>query len=171
MRFTSCAPDTLEQEVTYPSITDATNDLNTAQSTFPFEKFVVMNKDDLQNLSVMQMIDFVTEQQELSFMEKFITLSADFQTSPEYLSALYILSGNPSLYEKTHSYFSNDGFKIVKLLEEVDLSSGEYILISLASNLFNGNTKVTPLDLVGMTGDLNFQIAIKAIQGRRMWGK
>ena len=166
MRFTSCEIDSSEQEVTYSSEEAAANDLKTYQSTFPFEKFEVQVKNDLQ-----MNIDFATENQERNFKEKIDALSPDQQTSPEYLSALYILSGNQDIYNKTSSYFTTDGFKIDKLLEEVDLSSGEYLMVALASNLFNGMKKVTPLDLVGMTGDMNFQIAIKAIQGRRIWGE
>ncbi|WP_336823323.1 hypothetical protein [Sporosarcina sp. USHLN248] len=46
MRFTSCEQGTSEQEVTYPSKEDAADDLKTYKSTFPFENFVVQQKQD-----------------------------------------------------------------------------------------------------------------------------
>lgn len=116
------------------------------------------------------MIEFLTETQRNNFNCKLNTLSPEQQANPEYLSALYILAGNQEIYDKTSSFFTTEGFKVDKLIENVDLSSSQYLMVTLASNLYNGHKKITPLDLVGITGDLNFKIALMSIEGRRLWG-
>src|SRR5215469_11702420 len=56
---------------------------------------------------------------------------------PEYASALYVLSSNTFTWEKAQEYVSRYGIDLSTMLEEIDLSGGESVLLQWAGNLFN----------------------------------
>lgn len=70
---------------------------------------------------------------------------------PEYGAALYILTSGLAIYEKAQPYIKHNGHKAIQfdeLLAETNFAHSEEILVSLAGNLFNGNTAVSPVDFV-----------------------
>jgi hypothetical protein len=86
------------------------------------------------------------------------------QLDEEYSAALYLLTA--STWKKACSYVRRTGIDFEAMLEETDFSGGETVMIELASNLFNGNTHVDPLELMRLDST-NFEIAIQALRFRR----
>jgi hypothetical protein len=52
------------------------------------------------------------------------------------------------------------------MLEEIDLSGGESVLVQVAGNLFNGRTHIDPLELMRLD-HANFEVTIRALCLRR----
>ena len=110
---------------------------------------------------------FMSEEHRVKFEEKRTKLYSGQQKNPEYLSVIYIMTSNPELYEKMGRYFSKDGFKVEKMLEENDFSHGQHIFASLASNLFNDGLKVSPIDMIATLSEESFLVAMNAIYVRK----
>jgi hypothetical protein len=85
---------------------------------------------------------------------------------PEYGAALYILTSSSGTWEKASSYVSRYRIDFEEMFNEVDFSGGYSVLIKLASNLFNGNTHIDPLEFLRLD-DHNFDLALNAIKIRR----
>jgi len=85
---------------------------------------------------------------------------------PEYGAALYILTSSSGTWEKSNSYVSRYRIDFEEMFNEVDFSGGYSVLIKLASNLFNGNTHIDPLEFLRLD-DHNFDLALNAIKIRR----
>ena len=85
---------------------------------------------------------------------------------PEYASALFILTAHLGTWKKTRDYVDNHGISFEEILKDIDFSGGYSVLIKLASNLFNGNEHIDPLEFLRLD-DANFELAISAIRMRR----
>ena len=92
--------------------------------------------------------------------------SFDGQFDQEYASALYVLTSSAATWEKAHSYVSREGIDFEELLREVDFSGAYSVLILLASNLFNANRHIDPVEFMRLD-DRNFAVALTALQVRR----
>lgn len=82
-----------------------------------------------------------------------------------YGSALYILSDDEWTLEKANRYISSRGIDFETMLQEVDFSGGYTVLLQWASNLFNGNIHVDPVELMRLD-EHNFRLALIALQFR-----
>ena len=90
----------------------------------------------------------------------------DGKLDPEYAAAVYVLTSDKGTWEKAQEYTGRSGIDFESLLEEVDWSGGYSVLITWASNLFNGNTHIDPVELMRLD-ESNFQLALSALQLRR----
>ncbi len=87
---------------------------------------------------------------------------------PEYGAALYILTSNTETWEKTQFYVSSGGIKFERILREGDWSGGYMSLLGLAANLFNDHFTASPVDVATRLDEENFQVALTALQVRRV---
>lgn len=110
---------------------------------------------------------YANEQHEILFNKSRQLLTASKQNNAEYLSALYLITSDPELFAKMHSYFSNAGFSYEEMFEEMDFSSGMLKLAKLAVNLYNNGVEITPLDLTSTLDNERFQVAMNAIYIRK----
>lgn len=91
----------------------------------------------------------------------------DGRLDQEYAAALYLLTANGGLWHKTESYVDRDGIDIAGMLENVDLSGGESVLVKFAGNLFNPVVAhVDPIELMRLDKN-GFEAALIALQLRR----
>lgn len=86
------------------------------------------------------------------------------QKSPEYQSALFILTSTDELYRKTISYFGSHGFSHLDMFEEQDFSSGYSLMAKAAGNLFGFNDyELSLANLIGATDEEMFPVLIQAM--------
>ncbi|WP_394122055.1 hypothetical protein [Planococcus donghaensis] len=86
------------------------------------------------------------------------------QVSPEYQSALFILTSTDELYRKTISYFGSHGFSHLDMFEEQDFSSGYGLMVKAAGNLFGFyEYELSLAHLVGAIDDELFPVFIQAL--------
>jgi hypothetical protein len=90
----------------------------------------------------------------------------DGKLDPEYASALYILTSSAGTWQKASGYVDRGGIDFEAMLEELDFSGGYSILIKLASNLFNSNMHIDPIEFLRLD-ETNFMVALTSIQLRR----
>ncbi|GHO63334.1 hypothetical protein KSC_022260 [Ktedonobacter sp. SOSP1-52] len=84
----------------------------------------------------------------------------------EYTAALYLLTSDQTTWEKAQEYVSSTGIDFDAMLKEMDLSGGYGVLVSLAGNLFNAQTELSPIELIRLD-DKNFTLALTALKLRR----
>jgi hypothetical protein len=84
----------------------------------------------------------------------------------EYGAALYILSSSQSLIDKTTGYISIRGIRFGDMLESVDFSGGQVVLVKLAANLFNSSQHIDPIELMWLD-EGNYKVAMQSIVIRR----
>lgn len=84
----------------------------------------------------------------------------------EYGAALYILTADQAIWNKTRDYVDSNGIDFEAMLKEVDFSGGYGVLVTLAWNLFNGHGHLDPIEFMRLD-ESNFQIALNAIIVRR----
>lgn len=96
-------------------------------------------------------------------------MNEKYQNNKEYLSVVYIMSGNLELHMKIRKHFDpkKGVFFSDRMFELEDLSSGAYVLAKLAVNLFNNNEVANPLDMISSLDDRNFMLALNAMKVRR----
>ena len=85
---------------------------------------------------------------------------------PEYTAALYILTAHLGTWDRTKSYVTKHGISFEEMLKEQDFSGGYSVLIMLASNLFNSNAHVDPIEFLRLDEE-NYKLALNAINIRR----
>lgn len=85
----------------------------------------------------------------------------------EYGAAFYILSADNEIWSKSKSYIGIDGIDFETMFQEKDFSTGYAILVKLATNLFNGNFNIAPVELCYLDGDSNFKVALAALHIRK----
>jgi hypothetical protein len=87
---------------------------------------------------------------------------------PEYAAALYILTSHTGTWNKAQQYVDKKGHGIdfPTMIEDRDWSGGYGVLIKWASNLFNGETHIDPLELLRLD-EANFGLALTALWIRR----
>lgn len=84
----------------------------------------------------------------------------------EYTAALYLLTSDQATWEKAQEYVDSTGIDFNAMLKEMDLSGGYGVLVSLAGNLFNAQTELTPIELMRLD-DKHFTLALTALKLRR----
>lgn len=111
---------------------------------------------------------YLSREHKQDFLENRRNIPEYYRFNKEFLSVLYLISGNEELKQKVEPYFNgNSGmFDTEKMFEEQDFSAGLSILAKLAVNLFNANEKINPLQLM-ILDDENFELAMNAIILRR----
>lgn len=111
---------------------------------------------------------FKSEAHKMRLLEVMQLLGKIYQDKldPEYGSALYILTSHLGTWQKAQEYITAFGIDFETMLEEVDFSGGVSVLIRLAGNLFNGQTRVEPVEMLRLD-ESNFNIALNAIRLRR----
>lgn len=88
----------------------------------------------------------------------------------EYGAALYILTMNEEMREKSHNHIREGGFFFAEMLEQEDFSSGYATLVKLARDLFTGSHyEDAPLHVIEFMNldERNYAVAMTAIQIRR----
>jgi hypothetical protein len=91
----------------------------------------------------------------------------EYEVDTYYLAAFYILTSSQDLRSKFIKHIGNDGIDFLKM-KKVDMGSGLNTLVKLANNLFNGDSKVSPSDLLNTLDEDNFEVSIHAIRLRRI---
>lgn len=111
---------------------------------------------------------YLSREHKQDFLENRRNIPEYYRFNKEFLSVLYLISGNEELKQKIEPYFNgNSGmFDTEKMFEEQDFSAGLSVLAKLAVNLFNANEKINPLQLM-ILDDENFELAMNAIILRR----
>ena len=92
-----------------------------------------------------------------------------YRTNKEYLSVVYLMTGNEELYCNMKPYFDAKvgSFDSEEMFEEKDFSSGLRVLAKLAVHLFNSNETVEPLDIISTLDEECFRLALNAFILRR----
>jgi hypothetical protein len=87
---------------------------------------------------------------------------------PEYAAALYILTSHTGTWNKAQQFVDKRGHGInfPAMIEDRDWSGGYGVLIKWASNLFNGDTHIDPIELMRLD-ESNFGLATVALWIRR----
>lgn len=111
---------------------------------------------------------YLSREHKQDFLENRRNIPEYYRFNKEFLSVLYLISGNEELKQKIEPYFNGSSgmFDTEKMFEEQDFSAGLSILAKLAVNLFNANEKINPLQLM-ILDDENFELAMNAIILRR----
>lgn len=99
-----------------------------------------------------------------------LALIRDGVMDPEYGSALYILTSDVGMWKWANTFVgtveNNRGIDFEQMLASGGYSGGEDVLVRLASNLFNHNNRVDPLEFLDLD-EQNFKLAMDAIWFRR----
>lgn len=107
---------------------------------------------------------FLDAEHQSRFNQHLSQLSAYQQASPEYQSALFILTSTDELYKKATPYFSSDGFNHLDMFEKQDFSSGHVLMAKAAANLFGFyEYELSLAHLVGATDDDMFPVLVQAL--------
>ncbi len=87
----------------------------------------------------------------------------------EYAAALFILTGMEWTWPRLKPYTGERYIDCEGMLNDLHLSKGEELLVSLAGNLFNGRTysSFQPIDLIDVLDDEMLQLAITGFAIRR----
>lgn len=85
---------------------------------------------------------------------------------PEYGAALYILTSRLALWNNAEEYVTRRGIDFGTMLEETHFSSGPWVLVNWACNLFNGYLHIDPLELMRLD-EGNFETALTSLKVRR----
>jgi hypothetical protein len=85
---------------------------------------------------------------------------------PEYAAALYVLTADRSTWRKAQQYVDRSGIDIPTMLEQVDFSSGDAVLIQWAGNLFNNQIHIDPIELLRLD-ESHYEVALSALSLRR----
>jgi hypothetical protein len=113
---------------------------------------------------------FLNREHEAKF-SKFRTeeMEERFRANKEYLSVVFLITGNEELYRKVKPYFNtkSGGFNFTKMFEEQDFSSGLQELAKLAVHLFNSNGKVELIEIISGVDEEGFKLAINSLILRR----
>lgn len=96
-------------------------------------------------------------------------MSDHYRINKEYLSVVYIMTGNDELYKKMKPYFNakSGEFASKEMFKENDFSGELLVLAKLAVHLFNSNETVEPLHIISRLDDKSFKLALNAFVLRR----
>ena len=89
------------------------------------------------------------------------------QNSSEYQAALFICTSNDEFIEKMLPYLTPDGFKLQKMFELEDFSSGHLKMAKLAANLYNGTHEEPIVDTIASLDKSMFHTLLQALIVRR----
>lgn len=95
-----------------------------------------------------------------------VWLEDNNKLDPEYGALLYVLTAHLGTWEKSRGYVKRHGIDIEGLLQEVDFSGGDTVLIQWAANLFNNQQHIDPVQLMRLD-ESNYRIALTALTLRR----
>ncbi|MGG1400240.1 DUF6075 family protein [Bacillus salipaludis] len=115
--------------------------------------------------------EFLNSEHESNFTKYRVENMGDrFRTNKEYLSVVYLMTGNTELYQKLNPYFNarSGEFDSNKMFVEQDFCSGLSILAKLAAHLFNSNEVVQPLDIISSLEEQSFKLALNSMILRRL---
>jgi hypothetical protein len=90
----------------------------------------------------------------------------DGKLDPEYAAALYILTSHTGTWNKARQFVSQTGIDFPTMIADRDWSGGYAVLLQWASNLFNGETHIDPIELMRLDEN-NFGLATVALWIRR----
>ncbi|TDK58103.1 hypothetical protein E2K98_24615 [Bacillus salipaludis] len=110
--------------------------------------------------------EFLNSEHESNFTKYRVENMGDrFRTSKEYLSVVYLMTGNTELYQKMNPYFNarSGEFDSNKMFVEQDFCSGLSILAKLAAHLFDSNEVVQPLDIISSLDEQSFKLALNSM--------
>ncbi|MBD8591646.1 MULTISPECIES: DUF6075 family protein [Peribacillus] len=113
---------------------------------------------------------FLNQEHEAKYSQFRTEDMADYyRTNKEYLSVVYLMTGNEELYCNMKPYFDAKvgSFDSEEMFEEKDFSSGLRVLAKLAVHLFNSNETVEPLDIISTLDEECFRLALNAFILRR----
>ncbi len=86
-----------------------------------------------------------------------------------YAAALYLLTGIENVWSQVAQYVNRYGINYNEGILKESFSSGEWFIIALSENLFNGDCCIdfTPIELIDYLNDAMFELAINGIILRR----
>lgn len=93
----------------------------------------------------------------------------DDTVNPYYGASLFLITGEPDLYERLEQYIHNGWIDFEAIMNTCGLSTGERILLGLAGNLYNGGffDSYTPLDIVNYCDAGMTELALKGLWLRK----
>ena len=108
----------------------------------------------------------------IQYLKRLDKINPSGEVDREYLSALYIICSDGEFRYKCLQYIDLEerGIDFNSCLSEQDFSSGYYPLVKLASNLFNENNSVTPMELIRTLSGEYWDLALQAICLRKFTG-
>lgn len=111
---------------------------------------------------------FLNQQHQVKFQKFRLDMAEYYRNNKEYLSVVFIMTGDEELEHKLSPYFDvKDGMlDSHSMFQEQDFSSGIRVLAKLAVHLFNNNEMVSPLDFMSLD-DQRLNLAMNAILLRR----
>lgn len=84
-----------------------------------------------------------------------------------YAAAIYILTADHHTWEQAKQYIDHDGIDFADMIKDMDLTSGTYVLLHLAGNLFGGIVQLNADKIaIGGLDESNFKLALDAIRLR-----
>jgi DNA polymerase III delta subunit len=113
---------------------------------------------------------FLNEKHESRFLQfRAEDMAEHYRSDKEYLSVVYLMTGNDELYRKMKPYFNAKigEFYSEVMFNEKDFSSGLNVLAKLAVHLFNSNETLEPLHIISQLDDEGFKLALNTIILRR----
>lgn len=113
---------------------------------------------------------FINKEHEARYSKfKAEDMADHYRTNKEYLSVVYIMTGNEELYRKMKPFFNAESgeFAFEEMFKEMDFNSGLMILAKLAVHLFNSNESVEPLQIISKLDDESFRLVLNAFVLRR----
>jgi hypothetical protein len=91
----------------------------------------------------------------------------DEKYDAEYATAIYILSSDTIMWEKSKDEISRDGIDFKGMLKGRDWTGGYRRLVALAWNLFNGHEKADLAGVIDSVSEEKFKIVVSSILIRR----
>jgi hypothetical protein len=119
---------------------------------------------------ILMNFQFVNQEHEARYSQfRVEDMTEHYRSNKEYLTVVYLMTGNKELYQKMNPYFNakHGEFDSEKMFEEQDFSSSLRVLAKLAVHLFNSNETVEPLDIISRLDEEGFQLALNAFILRR----
>lgn len=117
----------------------------------------------------MDKYQFLNAEHKKKFQELREGLAEHYRFDKEYLTLCFVLAGSPELQHKMLKYFDGKEGSLLSddMFQEQDFSSGINVLARLAVDLFNGNEKVSPSELINTLDEELLSLAVNAILFRR----
>ncbi|PPA68673.1 DUF6075 family protein [Jeotgalibacillus proteolyticus] len=111
---------------------------------------------------------FLNREHQERFQEIRETMPIHTRRDKEYLSLVFVMTGDDELFNKMIPYFNKQDCTLssTELFEEQDFSSGINVLAKLGVHLFNNNVSVEPLDFMSLD-EQRMALAMNALLIRR----
>lgn len=114
-------------------------------------------------------MEFMSPDHQDRYTQAVATLPEFRRRGRDWRATLYLLTGNPELWQKAGRYFDGQRgeYNWVDMLEREDFTGGLLTLASLSVALFNGDGGLKVADLWERLDRRNFDLALAAISLRR----